>query len=160
MLLHKNTNQNWTNKIKTILKNRRILFSSLKWCRLITETSSNVDLICLRVSEGSTGLDLDLLLQVQMERLSLQMELTPPRGSCDPVGGARHSTELSDLQARVWRSCRWWRWRASLHYGWVFCSSFQTWWAPPSGFCPISQHAALPDMEHQCLTQDFSLLCH
>lgn len=48
----------------------------------------------------------------------------------------------------------------SLDYLWMFCSSFQTWWAPPSGFCPISQHAALPDMQHQCLTQDFSLLCH
>lgn len=88
-----------------------------------------------------------------------------PRRSCDPSG-----------RLTPWPSGHWRRTpvffivvceaagdedeEPSLYYIWMFCSSFQTWWAPPSGFCPISQHAALPDMQHQCLTQDFSLLCH
>lgn len=124
----------------------------------------------LWVSKGSTFLDLgrrsdSCRLLLHMGHVTLQSGLATPKRSRAAFNGSAWDGE-------VWPECSGVALfvvceaagdedeEPSLDYLWMFCSSFQTWWAPPSGFCPISQHAALPDMQHQCLTQDFSLLCH
>lgn len=92
----------------------------------------------------------------------------PRRGSREPAGGPPGSSQPRVFSrtpvTRVLRSgsaaCE----AAGdedveprLHDAWMFCSSSQRWWAPPPG---SSGFPARPDVQHQCLTQDFSLLCH